>query len=139
MVYCGLLIRSCTRARGPPVASHLSCNTCRSRFPLNPRVILGFFKCSNSIALHPPPPPKTPYRTCRPSTVRGVARQAAEKVSRYRGVWQATLAGVGATLCSYALIVEDPHPTRRYPDLRRPGDSQRESGRFAENLYFHRV
>ena len=32
-------------------------------------------------------PPVRPCRTCRPSTARGVARQAAsEKVSRYRGV-----------------------------------------------------
>ena len=39
--------------------------------------------------------PTKPCRTCRPSTARGVTRQAAsEKVSRYRGVVGATLAGV---------------------------------------------
>ena len=46
--------------------------------------ILGFFRRSSSIALHPP---TRRCRTCRPWTARSVARQAAsEKVSRYRGV-----------------------------------------------------
>ena len=41
--------------------------------------ILRFFRCSRGVALHPPPPPKKLCRTCRPSTARGVARQAASE------------------------------------------------------------
>ena len=56
--------------------------------------ILGFFRCSSSIALHTPP--KRPCRTCRPGTARSVARQvASEKVSRY-----SYTCGCRATLCN---------------------------------------
>ena len=62
----------------------------------------GSFRCSSAFALHPPPP-KKPCRTGRPSTARGVTRQAAsEKVSRYRGGCSSYTCGCRATLCNYA-------------------------------------
>ena len=57
--------------------------------------------CNSGIALHPP---NKPCRTCRPSTARDVAHQAAsEKVSRYRGCLAAALAGI-ALHCATMLI-----------------------------------
>ena len=61
---------SCTHVCGEPLSRY----TCRSRLP---QVAVSRYTS----------PLKKPCRTCRPSTVRGVARQAAsEKVSLYIGV-----------------------------------------------------
>ena len=59
--------------------------------------ILRFFRCSSSIALHPP---EKALLHLSPLNCQSVARQAAsDKVSRYRGVQQLYLR-VPATLCN---------------------------------------
>ena len=97
----------------------LSRYTCRvARVAASFLRILGFFKCSSSIALHPPL--KRPCRTCRPWTARSVARQAAsEKVSRYTGV-AATLAGV-----TLHCATNPHHPP---PKARRKKQNKRQNG-----------
>ena len=72
----GARMHSCTRARGPPVALHVS-----------QQISLESWGFSGVAAVSRYTPPKRPCRTCRPRTARSVARQAAsERVSRYRGV-----------------------------------------------------
>ena len=74
--------------------------------------ILGF---SGVAAVSRYTPPKTPCRTCRPSTARGVAHQAAsEKVSRNRGCRAATLAGV---VPHCVTMPQRPLTQREFPEL----------------------